>query len=57
MNGDRDCYVFPHDRTKPKEPNVDPESFQTKDMLARILNNVEGSDKVCSRRLRLISPI
>ncbi|WMV32946.1 hypothetical protein MTR67_026331 [Solanum verrucosum] len=27
MDGDRHGYVPPHDRPKPKEPNVDPKSF------------------------------
>ncbi|WMV25332.1 hypothetical protein MTR67_018717 [Solanum verrucosum] len=43
---DKDHYVPPHDLPKPKEPNADPESFQTKDRLAHILNKVEESDKL-----------
>ncbi|WMV58857.1 hypothetical protein MTR67_052242 [Solanum verrucosum] len=46
MDGYRDRYAPHHDHPKPKEPNADTKSFQIEDMLAPILNKVEGSYKV-----------
>uniref|UniRef100_M1B2U1 Integrase core domain containing protein n=1 Tax=Solanum tuberosum TaxID=4113 RepID=M1B2U1_SOLTU len=40
--GDKDMYVPPHERQNPKESK----NVHTKDMISRILNKVEGSDKV-----------
>ncbi|WMV09579.1 hypothetical protein MTR67_002964 [Solanum verrucosum] len=42
---DKEIYVPPHECIKPKEQKVDLENFHTKDMLPRILNEVERPNK------------
>lgn len=41
----RERYIPSHGHLKLKEPINDPKNFQTKDMIARFLNKMEGTDK------------
>lgn len=43
--GERSHYVLPYYGMNAIEPNINPESFLSEDMLTRILKNVEGLDK------------
>ncbi|KAK4733655.1 hypothetical protein R3W88_007916 [Solanum pinnatisectum] len=45
-DGEKERYVPPHERQKPKEQRDNPKNSRTKDILAHILNKVEGSDKM-----------